>query len=217
MINQGFVTDSDTEKELKKWQQARTTAVDEDKLKQQYKNRLNNAQGQHFEREILAGCRMYESHGIATIDKTPEPFRVTSKNHRTGEFTGRFSTHAQPDFQGTLYGGRSIMFEAKRTSKDRITRNVLTDTQMDVLEKTYDKLTFDFEGLLGSDMIAVENEMAAVGEYVLSPEISTSFLSKMAARAAGVGSDLIEHLPIRDFGKIKNKSRDFLVTTGLTD
>ena len=78
--------------------------------------------------------------------------------------------------------------------------------------KTYDKLTFDFE-----DMIAVENEMAAVGEYVLSPEISTSFLSKMAARAAGVGSDLIEHLPIRDFGKIKNKSRDFLVTTGLTD
>ena len=83
--------------------------------------------------------------------------------------------------------------------------------------KTYDKLTFDFEGLLGSDMIAVENEMAAVGEYVLSPEISTSFLSKMAARAAGVGSDLIEHLPIRDFGKIKNKSRDFLVTTGLSD
>ena len=83
--------------------------------------------------------------------------------------------------------------------------------------KTYDKLTFNFEGLLGSDMIAVENEMAAVGEYVLSPEISTSFLSKMAARAAGVGSDLIEHLPIRDFGKIKNKSRDFLVTTGLSD
>lgn len=36
--------------------------------------------------------------------------------------------------------------------------------------KTYDKLTFNFEGLLGSDMIAVENEMAAVGEYVLSPK-----------------------------------------------
>lgn len=147
MINQGFVTDSDTEKELKKWQQARTTAVDEDKLKQQYKNRLNNAQGQHFEREILAGCRMYESHGIATIDKTPEPFRVTSKNHRTGEFTGRFSKHAQPDFQGTLYGGRSIMFEAKRTSKDRITRNVLTDTQMDVLEKHNSRTTNNISAL----------------------------------------------------------------------
>lgn len=135
MINKGIVTDSDTEKELKKWQQARETPVDEEQLKRQYKNRVNNAQGQHFEREILAGCRMYEHHGIATIDKTPEPFRVTSKNHRTGEFTGRFSTHAQPDFQGTLHGGRSIMFEAKRTSKDRITRNVLTDTQMEILEK----------------------------------------------------------------------------------
>lgn len=135
MVNKGIVTDSDTEKELKKWQQARETPVDEEQLKRQYKNRISNAQGQHFEREILAGCRMYEHHGIATIDKTPEPFRVTSKNHRTGEFTGRFSTHAQPDFQGTLHGGRSIMFEAKRTSKDRITRNVLTDTQMEILEK----------------------------------------------------------------------------------
>lgn len=83
--------------------------------------------------------------------------------------------------------------------------------------KIYDKLTFDFESLLGADMIAVENEMAAVGEYVLSPEISTSFMSKLAARAAGVGSDLIENLPICDFGKIKNKSRNFLVKTGLTD
>lgn len=135
MVNKGIVTDSDTEKELKKWQQARETPVDEEQLKRQYKNRVNNAQGQYFEREILAGCRIYEHHGIAMIDKTPEPFRVTSKNHRTGEFTGRFSTHAQPDFQGTLHGGRSIMFEAKRTSKDRITRNVLTDTQMEILEK----------------------------------------------------------------------------------
>ncbi len=135
MGNNGFVTDSDTERELRKWQQARENPVDEERLRQQYKNRRNNAQGQHFEREILAGCRMYEQHKIAVIDKTPEPFRVTSKNHRTGEFTGRFSTHAQPDFQGSLYGGRSIVFEAKRTSKDRINRNVLTDTQMEVLEK----------------------------------------------------------------------------------
>ena len=135
LINQGIVTDSDTEKELKRWQQARENPIDEEKLKRQYKNRINNAQGQHFENEILAGCKMYEHHDIATIDKTPEPFKVTSKNHRTGEFTGRFSKHAQPDFQGTLYGGRSIVFEAKKTTKDRITRNVLTDTQMDVLEK----------------------------------------------------------------------------------
>lgn len=78
----------------------------------------------------------------------------------------------------------------------------------------YEKMVFDFEKLIGTDMIAIEDEMAAVGQYALSPEISTSFLSKMAARAAGVGSDVIEHLPLRDFGKIKNESRNFLISTG---
>ena len=66
--------------------------------------------------------------------------------------------------------------------------------------KTYTKRVFDFEKLSG--------------EYALSPEISTSFLSKLAARAAGVASDVIEHLPAREFGKVKNKSRDFLISTG---
>lgn len=80
--------------------------------------------------------------------------------------------------------------------------------------KTYTKLVFDFERLLGDDLVTIENEMAAVGEYALSPEISTSFLYRLAARAAGVASDVIVHLPIRDFGKIKNKSRDFLISTG---
>lgn len=82
-------------------------------------------------------------------------------------------------------------------------------------DKTYTELVFDFEKLIGDDLVAIENEMAAVGEFALSPEISTSFLYRLAARAAGVGSDVISSLPIRDFDKIKNKSRDFLVSTGL--
>lgn len=81
-------------------------------------------------------------------------------------------------------------------------------------EKTYTRLVFDFEKLIGDDLVAIENEMAAVGEYALSPEISSSFLYRLAAKAAGVGSDVIAHMPIRDFGKIKNKSRDFLISTG---
>ena len=58
-----------------------------------------------------------------------------SKKSANGVFIGRFSSPAQPDFQGTLKGGKSIVFEAKRTGKEKITRNVLTDTQMDVLEE----------------------------------------------------------------------------------
>lgn len=81
-------------------------------------------------------------------------------------------------------------------------------------DKTYTKLVFDFEKLIGDDLVAIENEMAAVGEYALSPEISTSFLYRLAAKAAGVGSDVILHLPIREFGKVKNKAQSFLVSTG---
>jgi len=122
-----------TEQELQEWQRNRGRKIDEKEIRTQCRNRLSNAQGQHFEREILAGCRRYKDLGLAVIDKTPEPFRVMKKNPN-GVFTGRFTALAQPDFQGTLKNGRSIVFEAKMTLKDRIQRNVLTDTQMQALE-----------------------------------------------------------------------------------
>ena len=62
-------------------------------------------------------------------------------------------------------------------------------------------------------MVMIEKEMTAVGEYVITPETSSSFLARMAARAANVGSDIILALPLREFGKIKGKARDFLVGT----
>lgn len=122
-----------TDAELQEWQRNRGRQIDEKEIRTQCRNRLSNAQGQHFEREILAGCRRYKDLGLAVIDKTPEPFRVMKKNPN-GVFAGRFTALAQPDFQGTLKNGRSIVFEAKMTLKDRIQRNVLTDTQMQALE-----------------------------------------------------------------------------------
>ena len=67
------------------------------------------------------------------MDKTPEPFRVLEKS-RDGIFKGRFTARAQPDFQGTLEGGRSIVFEAKYTTADRLKWDVLTQEQRDALE-----------------------------------------------------------------------------------
>jgi hypothetical protein len=84
-------------------------------------------------------------------------------------------------------------------------------------DKTYTEFVFNFDGLIGKDMLAIEAEMAAVGEFALSPEISTSYLSKLAARAARVGSDVIENLPIRDFAKVKDESRNFLLSAGLAN
>ena len=80
--------------------------------------------------------------------------------------------------------------------------------------KTYEELTFDFGHLKGRDMVAIENEMQGMSEYALAPEISTSFQSKMAARAAGIGSDVLEAMPLKDFNKITGAARRFLLDSG---
>lgn len=80
--------------------------------------------------------------------------------------------------------------------------------------KTYTELTFNFAGLKGRDMLAIENEMQAMSEYALAPEISASFQCKMAAKAAGIGSDTLEALPLKDFNKITGAARRFLLDSG---
>lgn len=80
--------------------------------------------------------------------------------------------------------------------------------------RTYTELTLNFEGLTGRDMLAIENEMQAMSEYALAPEISASFQCKMAARAAGIGSDVLEALPLKDFNKITGAARRFLLDSG---
>lgn len=79
---------------------------------------------------------------------------------------------------------------------------------------TYTELTFDFERLTGRDMVSIETEMQMNNEYALAPEISRNFQSKMAAKAAGIGSDVLDAMPIKDFNRITNAARDFLLNTG---
>lgn len=100
---------------------------------QQIRGMRNNAQGRIFEDNIMKACRLYAMQGRAKVDKTPEPFRVIHKKP-DGVFTGRFTALAQPDFQGTLQTGKSIVFEAKYTTAARIQRNVLTQEQKETLE-----------------------------------------------------------------------------------
>ncbi len=111
--------------------------------------------------------------------------------------------------------------EKNKTNENVTDSDTLTEVYVHQFEKpykfdgkTYTKLEFNFEKLIGTDLVNIENEMAAVGEFAISPEISTSFLYRLAARAAGVGSDVISGLPLREFNKIKNQSRDFLISVG---
>lgn len=80
--------------------------------------------------------------------------------------------------------------------------------------RTYTELTFNFEGLTGRDMLAIESEMQAMSEYALAPEISASLQCKMAARAAGIGSDVLEAMPLQDFNKITGAAQRFLTDSG---
>lgn len=89
------------------------------------KNRLrgaqNKKQGELFERLIEQACIHYRVKGIADIKKTPEPLRpigVISRQQR--QFRAVYDKKAQPDFTGTLKGGRSVMFEAKVVSSTSI-------------------------------------------------------------------------------------------------
>lgn len=108
--------------------------LNQQQARQQLQNTMNNAQGGIFEDIILAACITYWIQGRAEIQKVPEPFKVTKK-HSNGTFTGRFIAAALPDFSGTLAGGRAIHFEAKYTRTDRLKRDVLTDEQMERLER----------------------------------------------------------------------------------
>ncbi len=104
---------------------------------QQSKLRARNAKslsnGKAFEELISFACNKYLDAGEACIAKTPEPFAVYSRT-KDGLFMGRFTAaKAQPDFQGIIKGGKSIIFEAKCTSKDRIQQSVITDAQAKIL------------------------------------------------------------------------------------
>ena len=98
-----------------------------------YKNRMHRMAGEHFENIIAASLSWYEDRGVACIEKTPEPMKPLGAPDRQGRFLACYTKVGQPDFKGTLAGGRSVVFEAKHTDDDRIKYDRLTDEQVEKL------------------------------------------------------------------------------------
>lgn len=109
-----------------------TTAVAN--LMHSQRGRQNRINGICFESIIEASLEWYRIHGVAEIEKTPEPMRPISKPNKRGQFTACYTKQAQPDFKGTLTGGRSVVFEAKHTETDRIEHKVVNEDQHKRLE-----------------------------------------------------------------------------------
>jgi recombination protein U len=101
----------------------------------QLQGKLNRSAGAFFEKYIEAACDLYSRKGLARVEKTPEPFKVTGKRMRKNAlvFEGHFEKQAQPDFKGTLAGGKAIVFEAKSTQGDRIEQDTVTGEQTSAL------------------------------------------------------------------------------------
>ena len=98
--------------------------LDQAKAWKRHRNMQSNGFGKNFERSVLMACDYYRDNNLADISKVDEPFRVV-KLMGNGRFLGQFTKKANPDFEGTLAGGKSICFECKYTSKDRIQESVI--------------------------------------------------------------------------------------------
>ncbi len=103
------------------------TMSNSEELKQ-WRGKVSKTKGKHFEERLDAAFEYYKSKGFADIEKTPEPMRPI-RPLGGGKFEAYFEKKAQPDYKGTIKGGRAVMFEAKYTSSDRMTQNRVSTGQ----------------------------------------------------------------------------------------
>ena len=80
--------------------------------------------------------------------------------------------------------------------------------------KTYEEINMNFEGLTGRDMEAIDDEIGVMGLRGLVPAYSRMYQRMLAARASGVPSDVIDHLPLVDYNAIVTAAQNFLFVTG---
>lgn len=103
-------------------------------IRAQIRGKQARLAGSYFEAMISGSCDYYLDRGLAKIEKTPEPMKPLGPKNYKGQFLACYTKQAQPDYKGTLKGGRAVVFEAKHTDDDRIEYNRLTKEQRDDLE-----------------------------------------------------------------------------------
>lgn len=146
-------------------------------IDRRYRGLQSKRAGDCFEDAIEASCIWYREHGLACIDKTPEPTKQLSRPTADGRFKACYTKSAQPDYQGTIEGGRSVVFEAKHTDTDRIQYGRLTKEQVDDLEMHYKLgavafvlVSFGFEGYFRIPWEVWRDMKAIYGRKYITPQ-----------------------------------------------
>ncbi len=93
---------------------------------------ISKAEGKRFEEQLDRSFELYRNLGYAIIEKTPEPMRPV-KSLGNGKFIAFFEKKAQPDYKGTIRGGRTVVFEAKFTAADRMEQSRVSPGQSEYL------------------------------------------------------------------------------------
>ena len=102
--------------------------------RRQLQGAASKAKGKEFEDRLDEAFAYYWTHGFAIIEKTPEPMRPV-QNLGSGKFVAFFEKKAQPDYKGTIKGGRTVMFEAKFTSTGKIDQSRVLQGQAEYLDR----------------------------------------------------------------------------------
>lgn len=146
-------------------------------IDRRYRGLQSKRAGDNFEDAIEASCIWYRVRGLAAIEKTPEPTKQLSRPSIDGRFLACYTKAAQPDYQGTIEGGRSVVFEAKHTDTDRIKYDRLTKEQIDDLEMHYKLgavafvlVSFGFEGYFRIPWEVWRDMKAIYGRKYITPQ-----------------------------------------------
>lgn len=105
-------------------------------------------------------------------------------------------------------GGRKKLAEVFGVQDIKLTKPV------EWCGEIYAELHLNFEGLKGRDMEAIDDEIGILNLRGLTPAYSRRYQRLLAARAAGVPSDMIEQLPLPDYNAVVTAAQNFLFVTG---
>lgn len=100
----------------------------------QFRGLQSRQKGALFEQRIEQSFEYYRLRGFAAVSKTPEPMKVI-KRLENNQFIACFEKKSEPDYKGTKKGGRTLMFEAKYTSSDRILQSRVSPEQGKYLDE----------------------------------------------------------------------------------
>ena len=86
-------------------------------------------------------------------------------------------------------------------------------------KKTYTELRFDWDSVTGRDSLAIEDELAELGKFLVLEEYNGHYLIRLAAKACteNIGFDAFELMHIHDYRKARRAARSFLLVSNLRE